>query len=279
MIYNYSIILPYRDKYDMFITAIGSVPDREDIQVIIVDNAPQPLEKEQIPHKNKAVITYVTSSPTKGAGCARNVGLQYVEGAFILFLDADDYFTNTAFTAFDRYIREDFDIVYFCADSINLNTGFRSVRHEHIEKRISDYLQTNEEGLLRYGIVNPIAKLFKTAFILNNNIKFDETRVSNDVWFSMKTGHLAKHVTASRAVVYMITEGGIGSSLTKSLNKDNWFIRFQVMVKVNKFLKEVDAYKYHTRLSGFIRIAWKEFGFKEFIRFLKYAVDNRVSIF
>ena len=95
----------------------------------------------------------------------------------------------------------------------------------------------------------------------------------------MRTGHLANQVTANREVVYMITEGDNGSSLTTSLNKDNWFIRFQVMVKVNKFLKEVNAYKYHTRLTGFLRVAWKEFGFKEFLRFLKYAVDNRVSVF
>lgn len=279
MKYSYSIVLPYRDKYDMFLKAIDSVPDREDIQIIIVDNAPKPLEEEKIPSKNKAAVTYLTSSPTKGAGCARNVGLQYVEGKHLLFLDADDFFTTSAFNAFDKYLCEEYDIVFFCADSINLITGLRSVRHEHIEKRIEEYLQTKEEGLLRYGIVNPVAKMFKTEFVFKNNIKFDETSVSNDVWFSMMTGHFAKHITASKDVVYMITEGDNGSSLTKSLNKDNWFIRFQVMVKVNKFLKEVNAYKYHTRLSGFLRVAWKEFGFKEFLHFLKYAVDHRVCIF
>ncbi len=279
MKYNYSIVLPYRDKYDMFLTAIDSVPDREDIQIIIVDNAPQPLEEKQIPQKKNANVTYVTSSPTKGAGCARNVGLQNIEGKFLLFLDADDYFTTSAFDAFDRFLKENFDIVFFSADSVNLSTGLRSVRHETIEKRIKEYLQTKEEGLLRYGIVNPIAKMFKAEFVSNNHIKFDETRVSNDVWFSMMTGNRAERISASADVVYMITEGGSGTSLTKSLNKDNWFIRFQVMVKVNKFLREVGAYQYHTRLSGFLSVAWREFGIKEFLRFLKYAIDNRVSIF
>ena len=50
------------------------------------------------------------------------------------------------------------------------------------------------------------------------------------------------------------------------------------MVRVNKFLKTVDAYKYHTRLSGFLRIVLREYGIKEFLRYLKYAHDNKVSI-
>ena len=90
--YNYSIVLPYRDKYELFLKAIDSIPDRDDIQIIVVDNAIEPLTKDQIPAKDYAHVEYFNSSTTKGAGCARNVGLQHVKGKYIIFLDADDYY-------------------------------------------------------------------------------------------------------------------------------------------------------------------------------------------
>ena len=277
--YNYSIVIPYRDKYELFLKAIESIPDREDIQIIIVDNALQSLNEQQIPRKERAKVTYTTSSPVKGAGCARNMGLSRTEGKYLLFLDADDYFSKDAFVSFDRYLAQTYDIVFFNADSVFLKDGSQSNRHTHIDKQIKCYLETGNDGALRYGIVNPVAKLFNSSFILSNNIKFEETRVSNDVWFSMISGHYAKSIAADPAKVYIITEGDSGSSLTKKKDKENWFVRYQVMIRVNKFLRTVGKYQYHTRLSGFLIVALKEFGFKEFIRFLLYAIKNRASIF
>lgn len=278
MKYNYSIIIPYRDTLDMLHKAVASIPDREDIQITIVDNSVEPLPAERVPSKQKAGVVYITSDPSLGAGRARNVGLEYVQGKWILFLDADDYFTSGAFTAFDKYLKADYDIIFFDADSVYLKDGSQSNRHCDIHRYIQTYLHGGGEGLLRYRFVNPIAKMMKAEFVLNSGIKFDETRVSNDVWFSVQTGHAANKVVADASMVYMITEGERGSSLTKRRTKDNWFIRFQVMVRVNKFLKSVGQYKYRIRLIGALRIAWSDFGGKEFLHFLKYAYDNRVGI-
>ena len=277
--YNYSIVLPYRDKYELFLKAIDSIPDRDDIQIIVVDNAIEPLTKDQIPAKDYAHVEYFNSSTTKGAGCARNVGLQHVKGKYIIFLDADDYFTAEAFPAFDNYLEKSFDIVFFRADSISLIDGSQSNRHETINQIVSSYKVSGNDDLLRYKFVNPIAKMLRAEFVISKNIQFDEIPVSNDMWFSIMTGYAAKKVTADNAVVYMITAGDKGSSLTRMMTKENWFIRYQVQVKINKFLKSVDKYRYRIRLLGGLRIAWKEFGFKEFLHFLKYTIENRTGIF
>ena len=237
MDFNYSIIIPYRDKYELFLKAVNSIPDRKDIQIIIVDNASEPMPQDLVPRMEKAKVTYATSSPTRGAGCARNVGLTKVEGYFIVFLDADDYFTPNAFAAFDKYLKQDYDIVFFQSDSIHLSDNLQSHRHETINQLITTYLKNGNEDLLRYRFVNPISKMFRADFVLHSGILFDEIRVSNDVWFSVMTGHAAKHITADNAVVYMITAGDNGTSLTRMMTKENWFTRYQVMVRVNKFLK------------------------------------------
>ena len=41
---------------------------------------------------------------------------------------------------------------------------------------------------------------------MNNNIRFDETRVANDMMFSAKVGFAAKSLNVSRTEIYCITE-------------------------------------------------------------------------
>ena len=279
MKYTFSIIIPYRDTYELLLKAVDSVPDRDDIQIIIVDNSAIPLSLEDVPRKENARVLFLTSLPSKGAGCARNVGLEHAEGRFVLFLDADDYFMENAFSHFNEYIDKNYDIVYFKSDSINLKDGSPGRRHAVINQLIDEFNRTGDDGVLRYRFVNPIAKMIRAELIAKYDIRFEEVRVSNDVWFSVQTGHAAKKVTADASRVYMITAGEVGSSLTRKLTKENWFIRYQVSVRVNKFLKSVGKYQYHIRLLGFLNITLKEFGFKEYLHFLNYALKNRVGIF
>ena len=279
MQYNYSIIIPYRDKYDLFIIAIGSIPDREDIQIIIADNGTEPLPQEQIPSKSKATITYTTSSPTKGAGCARNVGLTKVEGQYIIFLDADDYFTPNAFESFDKYREQEYDIVYFKADSIDLTNGQQSGRHKVINQYVSTYLKDGNEDVLRYKFVNPIAKMLRSEFVLKGGFLFDEIKVSNDAWFSLMTGHYAKKITASEDVVYMITTGEIGSSLTKIRTAENQFIRFTVAVRKCKFVDSVGRKDMRSNLISHIGHALWSFGPKEALKWIRYVHEQGVKLF
>lgn len=276
---NYSVIVPYRDKYDLFLKAINSIPDRDDIQIIIVDNAPQPLSASQVPQKLNANVVYSTSSPTKGAGCARNEGLKHVEGEFLLFLDADDFFTDEAFAAFDRYLNEEYDIVFFKPTSVRLKDGETSDRHLQCSNSIDQYLKNGNDGLLRYRWEVPWSKLFRTEFVKKERVQFDEIKVNNDAWFSIMTGHAAKKVHADSSVVYAVTEGESGSSLTKKRTKENWFIRYQVAIRINKFLKSEGKYQYRIRLLGFLKVVLKEFGIIEFCYFFKYAIKNKVGIF
>lgn len=277
--YNYSVIIPYRDKYELLCKAVNSIPDRCDIQIIIVDNSLEPLPQEKIPQKHKAYVLFTTSSPTKGAGCARNTGLSFVKGKFVVFLDADDFFTVNAFTSFDKYLDQDYDIVFFEADSIHLTDGTPSTRHENIHGYIQKYLKTGDEGPLRYRYVNPVAKMIRREVITAHNIQFEETRVSNDAMFSVKTGHYAKKIMASNDVVYIITEGEKGASLTKSRSAENMYIRYQVAVRRYQFITSVGREDQRPELFGYARFALFHFGPKEFIRYWRYARQNNVSLF
>lgn len=278
--YNYSIILPYYDKYNLFVKAFDSIPDRIGIQIIIVDNSKKTLEKEEIPSKTKALVTYTTSDNTKGAGHARNVGLSLVQGKYTLFCDADDYFTETAFNAFDKYVEKEFDIVFFKSDSINLSTNKQSNRHLEYNRFVDLFLNNENEDYLRYRYEAPWGKLYKTSFLnLDKSIAFKEIKVNNDAWFSLMTGHKASKIYADNSVVYVISEGEQGTSLTMLPSLDNIRIRYSEAIKTNKFLKSCGHYDMRIRLLGYIRMAIKQFGILEGIRFTLFAIKNRLTIF
>lgn len=279
MAYNYSVVVPYRDKYDLFVKAIDSIPDREDIQVIIVDNAPEQLPQEKIPVKQHARVDYTTSSPTQGAGCARNEGLKHVEGAYVLFLDADDYFTTEAFTAFDRHLLSHNDIVFFMPTSVRLNDGALSDRHETYASHLDVYFKTGNTDRLRYRFEPPWAKMFSADFLKKGGFQFEEKLVGNDAWFSLQTGHYAKKIVVDSSTVYVVTEGGEGQSLTKKVSRENVFSRYKGAIKINGFLKSVGRYNMHIRLIGFMRIAYRNFGLSELVKYLKYAWVNKANIF
>ena len=278
-IINYSVIVPYRDKYDLFVTAVESIPDREDIQIIVVDNSLEPLRQEQIPSKKKAEITYTTSSTVKGAGCARNEGLKHVKGRFILFLDADDFFTALAFPAFDRYLDEDYDIVFFNTTSLRLSDGTESTRHIFYSNCIQEWISTHDDSRMRYRWSVPWAKMYRAEFVLNGGFQFEEKPVHNDAWFSLMAGHSARTVFADNTVVYVVTESESGQSLITMNTRENSFLRYCTRIQINQFLKSIGRYDMRIRLLGSLRFALTHFGVLEMLRYLRVARKNKIGVF
>src|SRR5690554_1026331 len=93
---NYSVIIPHKNIPDLLERCLQSIPIREDIQVIVVDDNSDPdkvnfLEFPGLNRKNTEV--YFTKEG-KGAGYARNVGLTKAKGKWLIFSDADDYFNE-----------------------------------------------------------------------------------------------------------------------------------------------------------------------------------------
>lgn len=277
--YNYSIIIPYGNKYDLMLKAVDSIPDRADIQIILVDNGAKYLEDSLIPHKNMTSLEYYRSDNTKGAGCARNEGLKHVKGKYILFLDADDYFTEEAFVVFDKYLDKKFDIVFFKPTSIRLGSDQPSSRHLLYSIPIDNHQLTGNEDVLRYRFEVPWSKLYNAKFIFDGSFSFEEIKVNNDAWFSLQTGHFAGKITSDKTIVYVVTEGEPNMSLVKTKTPENLMIRYCSAIKINKFLKSINKEKMRIRLLGFLKIALVDFGFFEMLKFLKIAYKEKVSVF
>ena len=79
---RFSIIIPHKDIQDLLQRCLDSIPLREDVEVIVVDDNsdPRKVDFEHFPRWKGKHYQYFQTKEGKGAGYARNVGLDHAQG-------------------------------------------------------------------------------------------------------------------------------------------------------------------------------------------------------
>ena len=242
---NYTIIIPHKNIPDLLQRSLNSIPVRDDVQVIVVDDNSDAskVDFEHFPQwKGKNYEFYLTKEG-KGAGYARNVGLEHARGKWLVFLDADDFLRPEASSIFDEEIDTDADIVFFRPRVVfndNLDKVSKRGGSEYIQF-VENYLETEDETELRTRWHSPVSKIIKTSLVVKNNIHFEETKYSNDIMFSTLTGCKANKITARDACYYVFTErtGSLTSNFCKKEGeleiRSSAFFRAQQVVKASGY--------------------------------------------
>lgn len=264
-----SIIIPHYNTPLLLQKLLETIPNIPEIEVLVIDDT-STKEKEQYQecmenNRLRNVTFYANSMQTKGAGNARNIGLVYAQGEWILFADADDYFTEEFWEITVLYLQDSADVIYFAPASIMLKTGKSSERHTYYKELVQKFshMPTIENKLkIRYAYWSPCSKLIRHELIKKHNIKFDGTLHSNDMMFSTKTGHYAKEVKAVEKTIYMITQSE--KSLTTSKEEKDLKERTDVFCNYYFFLHKV-LKRWEMKLLGY--------GSKDYIYFVLYRMN------
>ncbi len=271
--YNYTVIIPHYKIINLLERCLKSIPDREDIQIIVVDDN-SGIAKSEFNKLNifqKASCEFVLSQDSKGAGGARNIGLKCAVGKWLLFADADDFFAETAFDIFDKYLTSKFDIVYFDTTSVYSDTLEPSPRNKIYNSYIAfcDNKTEQKINLVRFGHSIPYAKMIRSNVVSANNIVFDETRYCNDSMFAVRVAINVKSVYIDKSVVYVVTDRE--GSLVTNPKLEAVRIRYEVQLRVNKLIREIGMSQYQNSLLAYWQQALK-FGFPTFLSFVRLGI-------
>ena len=215
-----SIIIPHYNDSKRLQRLLNSIPTEKEIEILVIDDNSDTAEQnkaEDIAVKYSET-SYFFVNPNKeshSAGACRNIGLEHATGEWVLFADADDYFSEGMYELVSKYFNSENDMVFFGTDSFLEATGEKSTRHKSFFSRVTAYCNNpgRKEELALRSTVNPIAKLIRRSLIESNRIRYEEIRYSNDVMFSTWTGIKAGKIGADESVLYIISDGG--GSLTK----------------------------------------------------------------
>lgn len=234
-----SIIIPHYDIPGLLVRCLISIPVSEDIQVIVVDdhspNADTYLEK--YPELSRPYLEFIRTYKNGGAGYARNVGLDHAKGKWLLFADADDFFIEDMYDIISSYVDSESDVIYFKKESVlSDNTVKKIVRDASIDRIIDRYLSDGDEWPLRFKFCPPWGKMIKRNLIDKYNIRFDEVRYSNDVYFSLLVGYYAGTIELVNRVLYVLTSRPDSLTADYCSKPDELRIRAEVHFRSDKFL-------------------------------------------
>lgn len=262
--YDFSIIIPHRNSVELLRKLICSIPQSERIEIIVVDNSLTPISNNDIGLDRQYQLLY--SSPEKGAGGARNVGLENAHGEWLVFADADDYFTSNAFSLFSSMFTSDVDVVYFCAEGRYIDTGEYSKRADPYSSLIKSFLSGNSSELdVRLGIPVPWSKMIRHELVNQHHIRFDEIAAGNDIYFSLLTGYYAKKIAAIDETTYIVTVSK--GTLTKRRDYESTYARLYSKLHCNQFLRNHGlSNRQHSLLFAFVR--GKKYSLKQLWSFL-----------
>ena len=237
-----SIIIPYYNSPHTLEKLLHSIPRKDDIEIIVVnDRSDKFTEEYEIlkvsdDYSHVRFIENLTSK--KGTGTCINIGLSNVTGKWILIAGADDYFLDDFYGKVGKYFETDYDVVFFSPTSVYLETGKIATRHLYYKQLIENYLNglPDSELMLRYDFHSPCSKMIRSELIRQHTITCDEVLVCNDDMFSIKVGYYMKKFTATREEIYCITDHA--ASLSRKKGKEYFYSCFDVKLRIDDFLKE-----------------------------------------
>lgn len=270
--FNYAVIIPHftRDgNVDMLKRAVNSIPERDDIQVIVIDNSIYPISEYLFINRSNVIIIF--SSNSRYAGGARNEGMDHSNAKWLIFLDSDDFFSPNAFEIFDEYVYSNTDIIFFSSQGVySDNIKKKSDRCDRYTNQVKRFIQSNDQTGIRLQFQVPWSKMIRSMFVLENKIRFDEVPICNDDIFSLRTGLLAKTINADLRVVYYATVSR--GSLTKTVSLESIQSHIEVYQRRNKLLKE-NGYKKDASVMYYV-LQSIQYGIKPFIKFLKMTIEE-----
>lgn len=243
---NYSIIIPHKNIPKLLKRCIDSIPIRKDLQVIVVDDCSNQESIEEI--KNMSIeyphISFIYSEISGGGGKARNEGLKFAKGKYILFADADDFFNYCIVDILEEYKNTNYDIVYFNANSLDTDTYITTYRCRHLNRMIHLYNHDSEKAvfLLKYSFGEPWCKMAKRDIIKNNNITFSETIIHNDTKFSYLIGHHSSDIHVDSRSIYCVTDRT--GSVSKCTSVERLFTRTHIFSEATQFYIEHNIHLY-----------------------------------
>ena len=266
----YSIIIPNKNSANLLARCIDSIPAREDIQIIVVDDNSDPsqIDFSSYPGHERSNVEIILTKEGLGAGYARNRGLEKAKGKWVLFADSDDFYNYGAFDELDIYSNSNADIVFFDVTSVDTITYEKSNRDKLYGTYIKKFLNGEDPNaeLIRFKKWEPWFKMFKRSFVINSGIKFDQIPRCNDMSFCLEASLLAKSFEAIDKKLYCVTMNQ-NSITKKKMTKESFWNSMLCEIKKNHIYTIINHKDWHTSYSYILLCVLKNNGIKDFLSF------------
>lgn len=212
----------------------------------------------------------------KYAGVARNHGLKYAKGKYVIFIDSDDLLKPSMLQKlYTRAEQTSADIVLCKITKYNEESN----HYEEANYSLKTYMIPNEifsvvdipDKIFQITIPAPFNKFYRHDFLLRNKIKFQEIHNTNDMLFSYLSLVLADRITYLDMSLYIYRFNAV-DNLTANRSR-NPYCFIEAVTGLKEELISRDKY-------SLVRQSYIELGLNQYIYHLSNTknIDLRYSI-
>ena len=251
-----SVIIPTYNSGNFLIKCLETIINQtlKEIEIICVDNGSidNTLDILKNYSKKDERIT-ILKQTNSHAGAARNAGLALAKGKYLSILDSDNFFDlNMLKEMYDKILKEKSDVIICQIKTIDYYNN--QLNEESLNNSLSLDLILNKNNFSVQEISNNIFqifeswtcdKLFRTDFILSNNIKFQNIINYYDNQFTYIALCKAKSITTiQKRFVNKIHK----MSLSLNIKKDPL-----------SFILSINRLKYNLKISNLYNLVKTSF--------------------
>jgi glycosyltransferase involved in cell wall biosynthesis len=209
----------------------------EQIQVLFVDdcstdNSLEIVRPYALEYPN--IEIYQLDKNTGGAHGPRNVGILNARGEYVVFLDADDWYTKEALSYLSGLLdksKDDFAV-----------SGLIQSEDEKLTLKSKpyfidgDFMNRSIEELPPefYGWLGPQAIMLRLALVHENNLHFVNQRVADDVTFFYEALQFSKAITQGKELTTFLNRDVDNASLSRSINSHFMISWFRALSYINQ---------------------------------------------
>lgn len=227
---KFSIIVPVYNVYNYIDRCLLSIQKQtyKNFEVIIVNDGS--------PDKSQEIIDKYTKSDKRfksylkkngGLSDARNYGVHYATGDYLIFVDSDDFIDESLLKKLSSVItKKHYDIIRYSAATV-LDDG-TILRKGHISEEHNDDLYKNISEIVNNYYVEPVwLYAYNHSFFIKNKITFPKGMIHEDFGTTLIALSLAKslHILNFIGYYYVQRENSImnSASYEKTIKKTKDF--------------------------------------------------------
>jgi len=199
-----SVIIPVYNVEKYLRECLDSISNQtlKDIEIICINDGSTDKSLgilEEYAEKDSRIL--VISQENQGAGNARNKGIEVAQGEFLAILDSDDvYKRNMLETMYNKSICTDADIVICKSEEMDNKSGIinlleNSLKTDYLpQKEVFNYRDVSKK-VFNFCMGWSWDKLYKSSFIKEFGLKFQDLKNTNDAYFVFMSVILASKIT------------------------------------------------------------------------------------
>jgi len=246
-----SVIIPIFNTGKFLNKCLNSLLNQSltNIEIICVDDGSTDNSLKILKsYENKDERVKVFTQKNNCAGAARNLGISYAKGKYILFVDSDDWFEEDGFKLlYDKAEQLNVDLLLFDSIEHKINNQFKERKYfnnneDDFSNLVFDYHYKNNKLVMNSFFV-PWSKLYRTKFLLDKDIKFSEIPLFEDMFFNVTVTTLASKIAYYPKILYHYNRLN-SSSITSDIKYDaKALIIVDIYKSIENFLRKNDFYE------------------------------------